>query len=105
VYKSESLIVQFQSLLLSLVKIFPFSTLSSNSLSLCYSLTVRDQVLHSYRHNYNLYVFRQQTRRQKDQDWMVASIIRIQSPFRFLWVKFLFVTVVYCSKLNRNMSQ
>jgi hypothetical protein len=29
--------------------IFPFSTLFSNTLSLCYSLNVRDQVSHSYR--------------------------------------------------------
>jgi hypothetical protein len=32
----------------------------------------------------NFYVFRQQTKRKKFLDWMVASITQIQSPLNFL---------------------
>jgi hypothetical protein len=68
------------------------STLLSNTLILCPSLNVRDQLSCPYKttgkinrfvHS-DLYVFIQQTRRQKDLDWMVASITRIQSPLNFL---------------------
>jgi hypothetical protein len=62
------------------------STLFSNTLSLCSSLNIRDHVLHPYSSTCKiiiLYISRQQTRRRKVLDWMVASITRIQSPLNF----------------------
>jgi hypothetical protein len=55
-----------------------------------FSLNVRDQVSHPYRQSYslvhsNVYIsYWQQTGRQKALDWMVARIVRIESPLNLL---------------------
>jgi hypothetical protein len=68
------------------------STLFSNILTLWSSLSARDQAAHPYGITgkiivfvyTNCYAFRKQTIRQKVQDWIVASITKIQSPLNFL---------------------
>jgi hypothetical protein len=78
-------LMQFQSNIL-------LNSLFSNTLSLCSSLNVRDQVSHPHRttgkiivlHILIFTIFRQQTRRQKVLDWMVARITQIQSTLNFV---------------------
>jgi hypothetical protein len=66
------------------------STLFSNTLSLCSSLKVRDQVSQPYKtckiivlYILIFYIFIQQMRRQKVLVWLAASITQIQSPLNF----------------------
>jgi hypothetical protein len=65
------------------------STLFSNTISLCSSPKVRDQLSHPTRTRDKIIVlyiliFMFLNRRQKVLDWMVASITRLQSPLNFL---------------------
>jgi hypothetical protein len=74
------------SLHLSLMTTILLSTLFSKTLSLCYSLNVRDQVSHPYRTTGIIIGFnsRQQMRRQNVLDWMAANITQIQTPLNFI---------------------
>jgi hypothetical protein len=68
------------------------SILFSNTLSLCFSLNVRDRISHPYKTTgrndtfacFNSYVFRGQTGIQNILNWMVASVTRIRSALNFI---------------------
>jgi hypothetical protein len=73
------------------------STLFSKTLSLCFSLNVRDHVPHPYRTTGKIIVlyililgFRQQTRRQMVLVCIAESVTRIQCPLLSSWIKFWF---------------
>jgi hypothetical protein len=74
---------------------------SSQTVNLCASINVRDQVSHPYKTTGKiivlyiliLKVFRQQTRRQKGLTWMTARITQIHSPHNFLLSQ---VLICYC---------
>jgi hypothetical protein len=75
------------SLHLSSVQIF--SSIPSSQTSSVYGQTPSFTPIQNHRRNYSfvysdVYVFRQQTRRQKVLDRTVASITRVQSPLNFL---------------------
>jgi hypothetical protein len=72
-----------------LCQTIPLSTLSLNTLNLCSSFRVRDQVLHAYKTRgkfsfvyFNLYVFRQETRRAKTMNRVIASLHKMQVVLR-----------------------
>jgi hypothetical protein len=65
---------------------------TSNTLSLCFSLNVRDQISQPYKTTgkndtfacFNSYVFKGKKGIQNILNWMVASVTRIQSALNFI---------------------
>jgi hypothetical protein len=86
-------------------------TLFSNTLNLCPSLNVTDQVSHPYKttgkitvfYIFNLYVSRRRMRRQKILNCMVASILRIWSALNFLTNEI--KTCTYSNTMYNNMTR
>jgi hypothetical protein len=81
------------------------STLFSNTLSLCRSLNVGDQVSFPHRTTGKIIVlyiiiftfFRQQTRRQKVLGWLVASITQFNLLLTSSWINIYLVLFVFSS--------
>jgi len=102
----ETLHYHSSSLPCYLIPLMPnilISTLFSNTLSLCSSLTVRGQVQHPHKttgkiivlYCFYIYVFGQQTGRQKLLDWIVAGVPWIHLLSISSQMQFLFASVVH----------